>query len=253
MNALNVAKSVWMAEGLSDNAADVYLALLQLGSGNLSTVSKKAKLHPQSVKNALQELKKEALVSVVGHKLSRELYRAAPPFLISQRMHARYERYIKLLPELVAMHRENTTRFFEVYEGRSAFVRHARAFLTAMEQGSTLRILAHPGLRFPTLFQNHYEEWEDLRKQKNIQKLSLVNYRDLHAFKQSSLGKEEKSLYRSHVAVDGPQLQFIDRERMLHFFFDSSEPTTVIIESKQHAQQALRLFNTLWKSATRIQ
>lgn len=253
MNPLHIAEELIAREGISSNAAKVYISLLALGSGNISQIALKTSLHPQSAKNALQELVKQGLASAVAHKLSRSVYRPTPPYVISQRMHERHERYTKILPELQALLRENTTRFSSVYEGKGAFIRETYRLLNDLPSSATLFIAAHPGVRFINLFEGKYEAWEHHRVSKGVGKHALLSKHELHSFRQRpDLQKEARSEYRSHSAIEGPHIEFITPFRLIHFFYDSSEPTTLVIESKEHARQSIRLFTYLWKESEAI-
>lgn len=250
MNVRNEAKQILMAEGLSENASRTYLTLLAMGSGNLSGIASRVNLHPQSVKNALVELGRDGLVSSVGHKLSRTLFKPAPPYAISKRLHERHESYIKLLPELAKTFRQAKTRFFSVYEGKQTFVHHLIAFIQNMRQESKLRVLSYPGGRFDTLLESKYSTFEALRQEARITKQVLISYRDRSSMRErQDLLREPASEYRAHPAVDGPLVEFISDQGIFFYFHDPSEPAITIVESKEYASQSSRLFDNLWQTA----
>lgn len=239
-------------EGLSENAARVYLALITSGSGNLSTLSSAAKLHPQSVKNALTELDKFGLLSRINHKLSRSLFQPAPPYVISQRIKSRYDRYVEALPQLQVAYRAKTSRFSSVYRGAPAFREHLALFVSSLPDGATLSILGHPGERLSAWLGSSYEQIEKVRIAKKIKKNVIISYRDTHAFREQLFVREKDSSYRKHPAIEGPLVQFVSESGVLYHFADQSEPTTHIILSDTHARGALRLFASLWKEATKV-
>lgn len=247
MDVRKEAKQILMSEGLSENAAKTYLALLSMGSGNLSGISTQTKLHPQSVKNSLLELTKHSLVTKVGHKLSRTLYKPVAPYIVSRRIHDRHERYVKLLPDLAELFRQKKTRFFSAYEGPQALANQLFNFLDSMQDGSTLYIQSYPGQRFADNLGNLYERLETLRITKKVSKHVLVGNKEAKSLKdRPDLLNEAKSEHRLNKLVDGPQVTFISGERVLYYFADMSEPTVVVIESKEYATQALKLFTHLW-------
>ncbi len=250
MSTKSEVKSILEAEGLSPNAARVYLALLGMGSGTFSSIATRSGLHPQSVKNSILELKQQGLVSGVGHKLSRTLYKPAPPYLLSRRMHERHERYVKLLPELVRTFESQKTRFFSAYQTKQACLSHLELFVESMPRGSTLRIKSFPGTRFIEYLATTYEALEKVRLSKNISKQVLLGPADVRLMQaRPDALREVRSAYRQHKAIEGSLVTFISPGRVFQFFFDVSEPTCTVLESKQFAESELRLFEYLWKEA----
>ncbi len=109
--------------GLSDEEAKVYLALLELGGGYVSTVARKAKVHRVTTYNTLGNLVKRGLVSHATHKKIR-YYSPEPPQVIKNQFEEKYETAKKILPELLALHRSASftpkIRYFEEKENMIA-------------------------------------------------------------------------------------------------------------------------------------
>lgn len=240
-------------EGLGQNEAKVYYALLGLGSGNLSTIAERSKIHPQSVKNALRDLKKVGLVSKTNHKLTRALYSPAPPYTISQRIHSRHERFVEVLPSLQKMYRQNTSRLISVYEGLPAFQRHLQIFIENLKRGECIRVLNHPGERILDILPNSYDRIESARLKNSNSKMALVDQGDLNSFRQRpDITEELNSEYRSSPRSTGPMISFISNGSVISYFADQAEPTTFIIESKEYAKQSILIFDYLWASSKAV-
>lgn len=253
MDVANETRLILESEGLSSNAAKVYLALLRLGSGSLSAIGGRARLHPQSVKNAIRELQQEGLVTHVDYKLARTLFRPVPPFTIAQRLRQKQERFSKALPELQKTYREKTARFVRVHEGMDGFRQLYGVFWESVGSQETVDVLSHPGTRLLSSLGDVYGQTEELRRSKEAPKRVLVGASVRKVLlRRPDIIQELHADYRFHPAVSGPMMLCIARDCVLQYLFDFSEPTTLLIEGRAFAAQAKAMFGRLWSEAKRL-
>lgn len=112
--------------GLGPNEAKVYLALLELGRGNVSTISKTAQINRTTGYDILERLSVSGLASrtVLGKK--QKLYVAEPPSRLKQYLEKRKNQAEKnlaevagLLPELQLAYRTESKPVIRFFEGRA--------------------------------------------------------------------------------------------------------------------------------------
>jgi len=106
--------------GFSEKEAKVYLALLELGEGNIAKITQKSGIKRATVYLEIEALKNKGYVSLVKRK-GRNIYLAENPLRIEEHLREKTENISKLMPELLsianAMDRKPKVRYFEGVEG----------------------------------------------------------------------------------------------------------------------------------------
>ncbi|MEI7621377.1 MAG: helix-turn-helix domain-containing protein [Candidatus Moraniibacteriota bacterium] len=104
----------------SEKEAKVYLAILELGEGNIAEITQKSKLKRATVYLEIEALKNKGYVSLVRRK-KRNIYMAENPKRIEDRLKEKTETINKLMPQLLsianAMDHKPKVRYFEGVEG----------------------------------------------------------------------------------------------------------------------------------------
>lgn len=237
-------------EGISANAAKVYRAALRCGSGSLSDLASVARLHPQSVKNAVPELERQGLLSRLDYKTSRMLFRPAPPYLLARRLRRKQEQLERLLPLLQKQYREKAARFIRTMGGDEAFQRLYRELLEQEGEGNTILILSHPGRRLLRLLDEGYAKTEAIRLERGIHKRILLNPKTARRLKQHpEMLAELQAEYRVHKTTGSSFTQICGAEQLLQIFDDPAEPTSVLVRGRGPAQEVAKLFSILWAQA----
>ena len=102
--------------GLSPEEANVYLAILELGGGYVSTIAKKAKVHRVTCYNTLGNLIKKGLINFSQRNRIR-FYTPEPPQILFHQIEEKYVTTQKILPQLTALQRSSAftpkIRYFE--------------------------------------------------------------------------------------------------------------------------------------------
>lgn len=106
--------------GFSEKEAKVYLAILELGEGNIAQITKKSGIKRATVYLEIESLKEKGLLSLVRrHK--RTIYLAENPKIIQDKLEERKDAIARLMPELLSiansMEKKPKVRYFEGDEG----------------------------------------------------------------------------------------------------------------------------------------
>jgi HTH-type transcriptional regulator, sugar sensing transcriptional regulator len=106
--------------GLTDKEAKVYLAVLELGEGNIQDISKKSGVKRTTVYDILDSLKEKKLISSLN-KGKKALFSAEDPRKIESQLDEKKEVLRKILPELLSitnlLDKKPTIKFYEGDEG----------------------------------------------------------------------------------------------------------------------------------------
>ena len=105
--------------GLTDNEVDIYLSLMDIGSGTAYDVIKKSGLHRNSVYSSLQGLVKKKLVTQVERN-KKQYFEPVDPQRILLLEEAHMERVKELVPQLKAMYNTRPTEII-VHEGEREY------------------------------------------------------------------------------------------------------------------------------------
>jgi sugar-specific transcriptional regulator TrmB len=106
--------------GFSEKEAKVYLAVLELGEGNIAKITKKSSIKRATVYLEIEALKEKGYVSLVKRR-GHNIYMAENPKRIEDRLKEKTEAINKLMPELLSianvMEHKPKVRYFEGIEG----------------------------------------------------------------------------------------------------------------------------------------
>ncbi len=130
--------------GLSDTEGKVYLALLELGGGLVSTIARRAKLPRVNCYHTLENLAKKGLVShVTKDKDKARIYSAEPPQVLCNALEEKAEYAKKILPELLSLTNAHTIKpRIKYFEGRDGIKNIFDDMLT-----STSELLGYSNLK----------------------------------------------------------------------------------------------------------
>jgi len=106
--------------GFTEKEAQVYLALLELGEGNIAQITKKSKIKRATVYLEIESLKNKGLVSQIKRR-GRNIYISENPRRIEEQLLEKKEFIGRLMPELLsianAIDKKPIVRYFEGEEG----------------------------------------------------------------------------------------------------------------------------------------
>lgn len=239
-------KQELMKIGLSNNEADIYLALLELGPSLVSKIVKKTRINRTHIYDRLEKLITKGLVSYVIKNNRKYFYGAEPNKLISyleekeEAIKKEKQSIEKILPDLIKIQPSRKEESVEVYEGREGIktilediIRSKKDVLTYGSEGNFSSII-----KIKFYFKNYLKKLE----KSGIKMKVIFNYNDSKKeFKWNFvevryIPKEyktptETTIYGDKVAI----------------FLLTEEPKVILIKSENIVESYTKYFNLLWK------
>lgn len=246
-------KNALIEVGLSDKEAGVYLALLELGRGTVSQISRKANINRTTGYDILDTLTQKGLVSISGKEPKQEYTAESPENLstfIAQEIQAKHEALRKtenLIPELKSMHNvtdrprvrfyEGTEGLMQVYEDTLTSHEPIRAFATVDDM--------HTGL--PNYFPKYYKR----RASAGIEIRAIIPATEIGKDR-ASKDKEEarqSALVPAEEFYFSPEINIYDNKLMIASW---REKLGIIIESEEIADAMKKVYELAWAEAKRL-
>lgn len=239
--------------GFSEKEVLVYLALLELGKGTVTQISRKAGINRPTGYHVLASLEIKELVKVSGKEPKQE-YVAESPDQIEKMLLKKIENdqiYIsearKIIPELKSMHNISDRPKILFYEGKDGLEKVYEDTLTSHE---TIRAYAnvdemHKAL--PHYFPNYYKR----RAGKGIHIRAIFPDNEMGHLRQKEDAKEERT--SAIVPADkfyfSPEINIYDNKVMIASWL---EKLGIIIESQEIADAMKKVFELAWTEAKRL-
>lgn len=239
--------------GLSENEIVMYIALLELGKGTVSQISRKALLNRTTGYDVLNRLSSKKLISISGKEPKQE-YAAESPDNIEKLIAGELERRQnelnearKIIPELKSMHNILGRPQIRFYEGKEGLQKVYEDTLTSHEE-----ILGYASVEdiqptLPNYFPNYYKR----RTQKGIS-IRAIFPESKEARERASLDKEE---IRQSLIVPSdkfgfhPEINIYDNKVMIASW---REKLGIIIESSEIADAMKKIYELAWAEAKRL-
>jgi HTH-type transcriptional regulator, sugar sensing transcriptional regulator len=241
--------------GLTKNEANVYIALLELGRGTVSQISRKGNVNRTTGYDILDSLVSKGLVQISGKEPKQE-YVAEHPDNFLKILNARieeakedFEKAKEFVPELKSFYKVEgrpKVRFFEGEEGlREVFE-------------DTLRIPNKKMVAFAALeaqhaaIKNFFPRYYERRVENNISMRAIFPKTPM-GIERASKDKEELRESK-FVPAEGfgfnPAINVYDDKVMIASF---PEKLGIIIESPQVADVMRKIFELAWLGADRLE
>lgn len=231
--------------GLTDKEIKVYLAILEIGQGNVLDISRKAQIPRATIYGILEKLMSENLISSVI-KGKRRYYLAEDPEKIRHKIQERERKINHLIPDLRRMYLASTDRpVIRVYEGAKGIMAMLKDLITTIPAGGTYDVILNSHDEFAVLGEDFHRHVQSrINKKINIRIISEIS-----DFTQN-WDKNQKEFLR--------QVKFLPRGQ--HFsvsyhiygnkvsMFSLQGPVVgVIIENKEIAEMEKLQFEYMWK------
>lgn len=228
--------------GLSAKAASVYGALLESGTPlSPKAIILRTKLHRQYVYDALDELEEKRIVIRNGEK-RRITYGAGSPDRLLQEAEKNRLNVLDGVSHLMKLYDRSPAGVVEVIRGSKAAIESEFAQLRQAKHGDFLDIVGGAGMSFVQLFEGRIEEWEALRKEKNITLRYIGTESDVEHNKTASVIENES---RSISGI-GNIVNVCIRPESVSFNIYEPEIVTVRVKNEAAVQSQRALFDVLW-------
>lgn len=238
--------------GFTPEEVKVYLALLKVGGGFVSTVARKAGTHRVTTYNTLDNLGKKGFVKV-SKKRGVKFYYAENPRVILNQFEDSFNTAKTLVPELIEIQESFSFKpkiqFFEGLE------QVKEVFEDLLE--SKGEVLGYTNFQaFNELFDDYPQDYsEKALKLGKKHRLLCPNDEFHRQYIPNFLGERIAGDLLEIFAVNPQQFpfknaQYIYDDKMATISFDKDEVMGVIIESKSNAETNRSIFNLAWLGAT---
>ena len=242
-----------MSLNFTEKEASMYLAILELGKGTVSQISRKAGTNRTTGYDVLDSLVNKGLVSISGKEPKQE-YVAESPDKITKLFAARLKKSKQhldeaeeIVPKLKSLHNivgRPQVRFYEgkegikeVYEDTLTSTEPIRAYATVDDMHRTLP--------------NYFPEYYKRRSGKGISIRAIIPKTKL-SIERSRYNLEEKREI-AFVPADkyyfSPEINIYDNKIMIASW---REELGIIIESKEIADAMKKIYELSWAEAKRL-
>jgi sugar-specific transcriptional regulator TrmB len=240
--------------GLSDNEISAYIALLELGKGTVSQISRKASLNRTTGYDILGRLVSKKLVSISGKEPKQE-YLAESPDQLENLISDEFEKRQRELdsarqaiPELKSMHNVAGRPQIRFYEGTDGLKQVYEDTLTSHEPIRAYASVDDVHAALPGYFPDYYKR----RTIKNIPIRAIFTDNT----EGRNLAKHDKEEIRESAFVSAekygfhPEINIYDNKIMIASW---REKLGIIIESGEIADAMKKIFELAWLQAKQIE
>ncbi len=239
--------------GFSEKEVLVYLALLELGKGTVTQISRKAGINRPTGYHVLNSLALKELVKISGKEPKQE-YVAESPDQIEKMLQDKIEsgkKFLdeakKIIPELKSIHNVVNRPKVLFYEGKEGLEKVYEDTLSSREE-----ILAYASVEdiAPTL-PHYFPEYYKRRAKKGIH-IRAIFPESPDARERAGLDKEE---IRQSLIVPSekfgfhPEINIYDNKVMIASW---REKLGIIIESSEIADAMKKIYELAWAEAKRL-
>ena len=239
--------------GFSQKESSVYVALIGLGRGTVSEISRKAGINRTTGYDILSTLSKKGIVRVSGKEPKQE-YVAEPPtsialYLKNQAEVAQknIEVYNSILPELNSHYSTEDKPKIRFYEGIEGVEQVYEDTLTSHEPIRAYATLDDMFKALPHYFPKYYKR----RADKGISIRAIVPKTTM-GIERKSFDAEEKreiALIPKDTYYFSPEINIYDNKVMIASW---REKLGIIIESTEIADAMKKIYELAWKEAKRL-
>lgn len=231
--------------GLSAKGATVYVTLLEAGAPlSPKSIIIKTRLHRQYVYDALRELQDKRLVIISGEK-RRIKYGAVSPDRLLQEAEKQRIDTLDSVRNLMKLYDCSPAGVVEVIRGSEAVIEDELAQLRDAKPGDFLDIIGGAGMHWVNLFGERVQEWEGLRKEKNIKLRYIGSGKDVRYNREESVIEHESRL----IPGIGDIVNVAIRPESVSFNIYEPEIITVRVKNAAAIASQRALFEVLWNVA----
>ncbi|OHB15594.1 MAG: hypothetical protein A2431_02510 [Candidatus Zambryskibacteria bacterium RIFOXYC1_FULL_39_10] len=243
-------KEILIKSGFSDNESAVFLALLQLGRGTVSQITRKAGLNRTTGYDILDSLVSKGLVSVSGKEPKQEYLAESPDHLIGilERQAKEAQKKIsaikKIIPNLKSIHNVAGRPKVRFYEGTEGLKDVYEDTLTSHEQ---IRAYANVNEMHQALI-GYFPKYYERRASKNISIKAIIPDSPIgkHRASKDADEKRESTLVPVEKYNFSPEINIYDNKVMIASW---REKLGIIIESAEIADAMKKIYELAWIGA----
>ena len=239
--------------GWNEKEATIYMAILELGKGTVTEISRKASISRTNAYNILDSLSAKGVVSVSGKEPKQE-YAAESPETITNYLKRESEETIErirkseeIVPELTLLHAKQNRPKIKFYEGTEGLQQVYENTLTSSE---TIRAYASVDDVHKAL-PNYFPEYYKRRAKKGISIRAIFPKTEESELLATHNAEEKREV--AFVPADtfnfSPEINIYDNKIMIASW---REKLGVIIESAEIADAMKKIYELAWAEAKRL-
>ena len=248
----NFFKDSLLALGLSNRETNVYLALLDIGRGTVTEITRKAGINRTTGYDILDTLASKGFVSISGKEPKQEYAAESPEKILSyleeqqQAASKKLETAKQFIPQLKSLHNIKSRPKVRYYEGVDGLKEVYEDTLKSKEDLRSLALVDEAENALESYFPKYYQR----RAAKNIHIRAIFpESPGAHHLKAKDNIEKRKSLILPDNKFDlKPEINVYDNKVMIASW---REKLGIIIESKEIADAMKQLFELAWKEAER--
>jgi len=221
--------------GFSEGEAIIYIALLKLGSANVTKLSKTTGRHRTHIYDTIEKLKEKGLISesVVDNK---KLLTSSRPEVIIDYLKEKEEKAQKVVSDLKKIVKVKDEIKVETYKGQAGL----KAVLRDILREKKDYVGYGEGTRFEEVLPIFFEQFRRESERLGIG-LKLI-------LKKGAKVPSREKLQVKYLNHAGPSTTFIYGGKIVIVIWEPL-PTAIRISDKQTADSYRSYFNVLWKQA----
>ncbi len=233
--------------GLSPKAGAVYVALLEAGAALApKNIITKTKLYRQYVYDALHELADKRLITTEGEGRSIR-YLAVSPDTLLQEVEKKRIDTLEGVQNLLHLYDRSPAGVVDIVRGNRAAIEYDLQQIRDAHEGDFLDVIGGGGLHWVRMFEasGRMEEWEALRKKKNVKIRYIGVGEDVRFNREQSISENESRI----IPGIGDLVSVVIRKDSVTFDMYDPEAIYVRVKSKAAAASQRALFEVLWQAA----
>ena len=240
--------------GFSKNEATVYAALLKLGRGTVSQISREAGINRTTGYDILDRLASQKLATISGHEPKQEYAAESPEKLRAVLEVKRYasEKALreseKLIPQLSSIYQKGARPRVMFYEGEEGLKQVYEDTLTSHEPIRAYATIDDMHKALPNYFPRYYKR----RAEKGISIRGIVPRTSiaLERVKHNMEEKREVAFVPPDKFYFSPEIDIYDNKIMIASW---REKLGIIIESAEIADAMKKIYELAWAEAKRME
>ncbi len=236
-------KSQLREAGLTENEAEVYSALLEIGPKTASTLARKTGLHRRLVYDITDRLIKKGIIGYIIEN-KKKIFHASNPKRILEILREKQEAVESIMPEMVDLfHQEkdksrHEASFFKGIEGLKSI------FEDQIQTGKEILILGASETAYELL--EIYFHWFDKKRIKaGIKTKIIFNKTDKKLKIPLSEIRFLPEKYSSNLAIN------IYKDRVAVILWKKEKPFAILIKDEEIAEGYKKHFELMWRIAKR--
>lgn len=243
-------KETLIKAGFSANESAIFLALLQLGRGTVSQITRKAGLNRTTGYDILDSLVSKGLASVSGKEPKQEYLAESPDHLVlilekrAEETKNNISKIKKIIPELKSIHNVRGRPKVRFYEGTEGLKDVYEDTLTSHEQ---IRAYANVNEMHQALI-GYFPKYYERRAGKGISIRAIIPDSPIgkHRASKDADEKRESALVPVEKYNFSPEINIYDNKVMIASW---REKLGIIIESAEIADAMKKIYELAWLGA----